>query len=54
MADLTATELRELAVRACVDPRTVKAYLLDKPMHSTTRAVVERALTEYGRADLVR
>lgn len=38
--------LREVAVKAMVDPRTVKAYLNGKKTRSTTRATLEKAIGE--------
>ena len=37
-------ELREVAVKAKVDPRTVRAYLTGKKVRSTTRANLEKTL----------
>lgn len=41
---MDAHRIRALAVKAAVDPRTVKAYLVGKPIQSTTRAAIERAM----------
>jgi hypothetical protein len=43
---LTPQDLREIAARACCDPRTVKAYLERRPQHSTTAKRIERAIVE--------
>ena len=45
-AKLTPQHLRELAARACCDPRTVRAYLDHRPQHSTTVRRIERAIAE--------
>ena len=49
-ARLTPHEVREVAIHAYCDPRTVRAYLDGRPQHSTTAARIERALREL-RAD---
>jgi DNA-binding LacI/PurR family transcriptional regulator len=41
-------EAREIAVRACCDPRTVVAFLNGKQVWSTTAARIEEALSELG------
>jgi hypothetical protein len=43
---LTPHEARAVAVRAGVDPRTVRAYLAGKPQRSTVVARVSEALRE--------
>ena len=45
--------LRELAVEAMVDPRTIVAYLHHYDQKSTTRARVEAALIKRGYERLV-
>lgn len=44
----TPHELRAVAVRAGVDPRTVVARLAGRPQHSTVVARVDNALRELG------
>lgn len=46
--ELTVHQCRQVAVKACVDPRTVQAYLDGKPCHSTTSERVRLALAELG------
>jgi hypothetical protein len=43
---LTPQEVREIAVRAYCDPRTVRAYLNGRNQHSTTSKRIERAIVE--------
>jgi hypothetical protein len=43
---LTPQEVREIAARACCDPRTVRAYLERRRQHSTTAKRIERAIVE--------
>jgi len=45
---LSPHDERQIAVRACVDPRTVRAYLAGKHQRSTTRAAIEQALREMN------
>lgn len=44
---------RLIAVKACVDPRTVGRFLAGKTMRSTTAAVVRTALVDLGMAHLL-
>ena len=41
-------EIRKLAVSACVDPRTLKAFLVGRPIRSTVRARIVQAMAEAG------
>lgn len=43
VASYSMHEVRKVAVRAGVDPRTVKAYMSGKKLHSTTVARVQEA-----------
>jgi hypothetical protein len=43
---LTQHQIRQLAVAACVDPRTVRKYMAGGPGVSTTTARIEGALIE--------
>jgi hypothetical protein len=45
---LTPHEVREIAARACCDPRTVHAYLAHRSQHSTTAKRIERAIAELA------
>jgi hypothetical protein len=45
-ANLTPQEVREIAARACCDPRTVRSYLERRRQHSTTAKRIERAIVE--------
>jgi hypothetical protein len=45
-AKLTPQDVREIAAHACCDPRTVTAYLEQRPQHSTTAKRIERAIVE--------
>lgn len=46
---LTPHEIRSIAVRALVDPRTVKAKLEgNRKLHPSTEAAIERAMIELG------
>ena len=47
-ARLTSQQEREIAVRAQVDPRTVRAYLEGKPGRGMVTARVKAALAELG------
>ncbi len=47
---LTPHELRAVAVRAGVDPRTVSARLAGRPQHSTVVARIDEALKALGYA----
>ena len=52
MPTYTPHELREIAVRARVDPRTVKAYLLQsKRQHPAIQEAIQRALDAHGGPD---
>ena len=50
---LSPQEVREISVRACVDPRTVRAVIAGKKVTSTCTIRVIRALQDAGRADLI-
>jgi DNA-binding LacI/PurR family transcriptional regulator len=45
---LTPHEARAVGVKAGTDPRTVVAYLANKPVRSTTRARIVDALLSLG------
>jgi hypothetical protein len=45
---LSAHVIREISVKACVDPRSVRAYLEAKPQRSTVLARIEQALAALG------
>lgn len=45
---LSPHEARAVAVKAGTDPRTVVAYLANKPVRSTTRARIVDALRALG------
>lgn len=42
-----AHEIRAIAVRAMVDPRTVQSFLKGKKVHSTTEAIVRKAVDDF-------
>lgn len=48
VAALAAHTVRRVAVEACVDPRTVTAFLEGRPQASTTRQRVAEALDKLG------
>lgn len=50
---LTPHEERVIAVRIGRDPRTIRSYLRGAG-HSTAAALIEQALRDIGRADLIR
>lgn len=45
---LEAFEVRQIAVEAMVDPRTVERVLGGRPVRPSTRARVEQALAAHG------
>lgn len=47
-ATLSSHELRRISVAACVDPRTVRTYLLGGRTTMASRLCIERALKELG------
>lgn len=51
---LTPHQERHISVRACCDPRTVRAYLRGDRVCSTSAARIEAALHELGFTALVR
>lgn len=51
---MSRAERNRVAAFACVDIRTVEAYLAGRPQHSTTLLRVEAALRKLGFGRLVR
>jgi hypothetical protein len=47
-ATLPAHVLREISVKASVDPRSVRAFLEEKPQKSMVRSRIEQALSALG------
>jgi len=47
-AKITPQQVREIAARACCDPRTVLAYLKGRPQRSTTKRRIEMTFHETG------
>jgi hypothetical protein len=48
MENIGAHRIREICVRACADPRTVRRYLIGERLLGATQVRIERAMEELG------